>query len=1120
MTRALKRWWWIFIAIPAVIGLARLRLDVDVLNLLPADEPGVRGLKLYQEHFSNARELLLTLRFPNADNSEGLAGELAAALRRETNLVASVSWQPPWMEQPAQAAEMVAYLWFNHPPEVFGALTNRLASAQLQATLAEAKETLATSLSPMDIARRAFDPYDLLTVPQSASFNSLSPEQGEHMFASADGKFRVIFVQANHDLQTWRDCADWLAATRSTIEAFRAGKPEWQGVVIQATGRPAFVAEIAASMRRDMTGSVIGTAVIIALLFWLTHRRWLPMLWLLLLLALILAATMGIGSLLLGTVNVISLGFAAVLLGLAVDYAVVHYQEALAHPQLSVPEIRRAIAPSILWAAITTIAAFLVLNFGGLPGLAQLGSLVAVGVALAAVVMVVAFLPPLFPERRREKPQTTRPKWWTFLFPPIPPPASSDALSPQSSARTALWLTLTIGVLAVVMLLLKPPGMDRTGDALRVQNIEAETALKEITAAVGIPQDPLWVIADGKSELQVRQKLSEAESLLSEAHSKGWIANFTLPTQLWPQTEWQQQNRATAAWLSQQGASLANAAVREGFNTNALALTGELLRDWGNFGASRETVWPTNHTSQWLLQRFVAHSTNEWFGLGLVYPATNHLDAESLPALSEMFEREGISLSGWPLLGGETLQRVNQRLWPMVIAMVALVLLSLWLAFRSFVDVALGIGVLLLSGLCLLTVMGLAGWSWNLLNLMGVPLILGTGVDYGIFIQLGLRRMNGDARAVRRSIGRALLLCGGTAVTGFGSLAFSGNAGMASLGKVCAVGIAANVVISIFLLPSWWLAARGQSASAAPSTLYRAGVWRGALAVTRWMPEFLLQKLALLLATVYQLLNKDRREIVFQNLLPALSYDREAASKTASHLYRQFALKLLDLWNYENGRPAPIEVRNEHVFAQLQAAHQRGQGVLLVTPHLGNWEIGGQLMKDRGIPLLAITQAEPGPGFTELRSASRARWGIETLTIGQDAFAFVEVIRRLQEGALVALLMDRPAPASAVIVELFGREFPASIAAAELARASGCAIFCASITRGREKYVANLMTGIDYDRRALGNREARRELTQQIMKIFEPEIRDHLDQWFHFVPIWPEQMASMPATEAAKLSSA
>ena len=79
-------------------------------------------------------------------------------------------------------------------------------------------------------------------------------------------------------------------------------------------------------MQRDMSGSVAGTAAIIGLLFWLTHRRWLPMLWLLALLGIILVATLALGGLVLGTISVVSMGFAAVLLGLAVDYAVVHYQ--------------------------------------------------------------------------------------------------------------------------------------------------------------------------------------------------------------------------------------------------------------------------------------------------------------------------------------------------------------------------------------------------------------------------------------------------------------------------------------------------------------------------------------------------------------------------------------------------------------------------------------------------------------------------------------------------------------------------------------------------------------------------------------------------------------------------
>jgi predicted RND superfamily exporter protein len=67
-----------------------------------------------------------------------------------------------------------------------------------------------------------------------------------------------------------------------------------------------------------------------------------------------------------------------------------------------------------------------------------------------------------------------------------------------------------------------------------------------------------------------------------------------------------------------------------------------------------------------------------------------------------------------------------------------------------------------------------------------------------------LRRYNGDLRLAHFAVGRALLLCGGTAIAGFGSLALSSNAGMASLGRVCAVGIAANMLIAILLLPTWW----------------------------------------------------------------------------------------------------------------------------------------------------------------------------------------------------------------------------------------------------------------------------------------------------------------------------
>src|ERR1051325_11842211 len=124
--RRYRHWFWLLLLVPIALGLTRLRFDAEVLNLLPADFPVVRGLKLYQTNFANARELIVTMSGIDSDAAESAARELAEALRGATNLVTRVTWQPPWLEHPGEFAEFIAYLWLNQPPEIFGALTNRL----------------------------------------------------------------------------------------------------------------------------------------------------------------------------------------------------------------------------------------------------------------------------------------------------------------------------------------------------------------------------------------------------------------------------------------------------------------------------------------------------------------------------------------------------------------------------------------------------------------------------------------------------------------------------------------------------------------------------------------------------------------------------------------------------------------------------------------------------------------------------------------------------------------------------------------------------------------------------------------------------------------------------------
>src|SRR5688572_21512890 len=106
-----RHWLWLLLLVPIGLGFMRLRLDVEVMNLLPDEFPVVRGLKLYQTNFANARELIIAIDSSDADVTEEAARTIATALRATTNLITQAVWQPLWLERPGESAELVAFLW-------------------------------------------------------------------------------------------------------------------------------------------------------------------------------------------------------------------------------------------------------------------------------------------------------------------------------------------------------------------------------------------------------------------------------------------------------------------------------------------------------------------------------------------------------------------------------------------------------------------------------------------------------------------------------------------------------------------------------------------------------------------------------------------------------------------------------------------------------------------------------------------------------------------------------------------------------------------------------------------------------------------------------------------------
>ncbi len=778
-----------------VIGFSRLRLNVDILNLLPTKLTVVEGLKQYEQHFSNARELIITLEGPTPEATETAARGLAQVLREQTNLITSVIWQSPYMEDPAQTMELLGLIWLNQTPTVFGELTNRLAEGNLSNTVQEARERLTTSLSPADLGMGGYDPYGFTRLPESISGTALNWGVDEDMFASPDKTFRLLFVEARPNLTDYQACQAFLVDIRRvTAQARNTGQIP-SDVQVHYTGRPAFVSEISLSMQNDLGGSSAGVLAVIGILFWLTHRRLLPLVWLLVLLFATLAGTLGLGGLFMGTLNIVSLGFASILLGLAEDFGILIYQESRSHPELSASELRHEAAPGIWWSAVTTAGAFLMLNLSALPGLGELGSMVALGIVVGAFVMLYGYTPLVVRFRRASDRELPRKQERLLLF-------QTAKFLPTG----VIWLITVIALVMTVGLLWRDGlRIDNSPDPLKQRNSEAFAAMQKIKRLLTRSQEPLWVLVPGQNETEVGQRLGLLNTILSQSVTSQMIAGFTLPTVVWPHPENQQANRLGMIELLKKRELLRSTALQGGFTTNAFFVTEYILNAWQTATGSPNVYWPTSFASKWLLAKCMARSTNGYIALGVINPTTNMVVTKKFTTQwPQEMQRQGILLSGYNLLGSTVFDLVLRELPRVVIPVFLLVALSLWLAFRNIKEVALSLATLGFSGLCLVGVMGLLKWEWNLLNVMGLPLLLGMGVDFSIHIQLALRRYQGDLLAVRRSVGRALLLAGSTTVAGFGALALSSNAGMASLGLVCALGITLALLVAVYLLPVWW----------------------------------------------------------------------------------------------------------------------------------------------------------------------------------------------------------------------------------------------------------------------------------------------------------------------------
>jgi KDO2-lipid IV(A) lauroyltransferase len=200
----------------------------------------------------------------------------------------------------------------------------------------------------------------------------------------------------------------------------------------------------------------------------------------------------------------------------------------------------------------------------------------------------------------------------------------------------------------------------------------------------------------------------------------------------------------------------------------------------------------------------------------------------------------------------------------------------------------------------------------------------------------------------------------------------------------------------------------------------------------------------------------------------------------------------------------------------LEAALARGKGVIIVTGHLGHWELGGILLAQRGLRMTVITLEEPSTALTEWRDDYRRRAGVQTIAVGPGReFGFVEMIQTLRRNECLAMLVDRPYAGTGAPVTFFGRETQFSSGPALLWQHTGAAIVPAFVVREGDGVYSSFAEPIVEMESGPDARLAQQQNTQRLASAFEDIIRRFPEQWFNYTPIWPES----PPADAAGSSS-
>jgi hypothetical protein len=547
-----------------------------------------------------------------------------------------------------------------------------------------------------------------------------------------------------------------------------------------------------------------------------------------------MAWSFGFTTAAIGHLNILSVSFAAMLVGIGIDFPIVFLERYIDQRRSGNPlrpallQTATSVGPAIVTASATTAAAFFVAVFTDFSGVAELGIIAGGGILLCLLASFLALPATLAVCDQRLKVSA------------LPSPFSGNRLRGLIARRPMVMGTCCSLLIAWValhglqvkydynLLNLQTKGLD----SVEVQKRIFEQSDSSLLFAVSLAETPEQVL-ELKRKFETLPTVHHVEEIasvlpriatedtqlfiqgihsqLAQLPSRAPAARVVDPSRVGAELE---RIEELLTRLPAPGAAAASAALGR-FLERLDLLEDEqqvrLLRDYQNCLAndllgrlrsleqiSSDTPASIEDLAPALVRRFKSPH-RKW--LLQIYPKSQIWDLPPLEAFVADVRSVDPEATGTPLQTYEASRAIRQSYIQAGLYAAAAVLLIALVDFRNLLHALLAL--LPAYAGCALTfgVMGMCGIDLNPANMIILPLIVGIGVDGGVHIVHDFLAQQ-DRYVTSGSTFNAVLLNGATTITGFGSMLIAHHRGLFSLGLVLSLGVAACLFVSLVFLPA------------------------------------------------------------------------------------------------------------------------------------------------------------------------------------------------------------------------------------------------------------------------------------------------------------------------------